>query len=125
MEAQLINPTDAGTLQLRAARQPNDDAFDREMKLATARDKVREAAQQFVASAFILPMLEQMRDDPLRSDLMHGGFAEDAWQSQLNTILADRITQHSNTPLVDAIEQQIMKTYAAREAGAKALDTRG
>ena len=125
MELQLTNPISISALNLRMAEQPSEAGFERELASATARKKVREASQQFVASAFILPMLQQMSSDPLLSDLMHGGFAEDAWQSQLNTILADRITMRSNLPLVDAIEEKIMKQYDAIESGRKALNTHG
>ncbi len=50
-----------------------------------------EAAQQLVATTFIQPVLGQMRQDPFRSELFHGGFAEDAFQQQLDVRLAPGI----------------------------------
>jgi len=61
------------------------------------RSQVREQARMFVATALIHPLLAQMRDDPFRSDLFHGGFAEDAFASQLDTILSDRIVDQMDT----------------------------
>lgn len=76
--------------------------------------ELRQAAEQFVSSAFVLPLLAQMRDDPFRSDLFHGGQGEDAFQSQLDTILADRITRGARFPLVDTIVDKILSGYGAR-----------
>ena len=73
--------------------------------------QLRQASEQFVASAFVLPLLAQMRQDPFRSDLFHGGSAEDAFQSQLDTILADRITHRANFPLVDVIVNRVLSSY--------------
>ena len=93
--------------QMLAASQVKADESD---KADQARvDQARKAAEQFVASAFMLPMLEQMRNDPLRSDLFHSGFAEEAFQSQFDTILADRITSGSSFPLVDSILDYVLR----------------
>jgi len=70
--------------------------------------EVRGAAEQLVSSTLLKPLLGLMRQDPLRSDLFHGGFAEDAFRDQLDTILADRITTRSRLGLVDAIYERIM-----------------
>lgn len=67
----------------------------------------REAAQQLVSIALVQPVLAQMRRDPFRTDMFHGGFAEDAFGARLDSILAERITQRSNLPLVDAIERTL------------------
>jgi hypothetical protein len=88
------------------------------------RAKLREAAEQFVASALVLPMLKGMQQDPFRSDLFHGGMGEDAFQSQLDTILADRITSRSRFPLVDSIMEQVLRRYS-RPALEKGVDTHG
>ena len=80
------------------------------VKLESATEqKVRQAAQQLVSSAFILPMLQQMRDDPFKSDLFHGGRGEEVFAQQWNTIVADDMVKSSNFPVVDAVYNQIMK----------------
>ena len=86
--------------------------------------ELREAAEQFVASALMLPLLAQVREDPFRSELFHGGSAEDAFQSQLDTILADRITRGSNLPLVDVIVEHVLNRYGQSPAKA-GVDTHG
>ena len=55
-----------------------------------------------------LPLLAQIRNDPFRSDLFHAGFAEDAFQSRLDTILADRITRRADFPLVDSVLNHVL-----------------
>jgi Rod binding domain-containing protein len=72
--------------------------------------QIREAAEQLVATTFILPLLQQIRSDPFKSDLFHGGFAEDAFGQQLDTILADRIAQRTGGPgtsIADAVYRSI------------------
>ncbi len=46
---------------------------------------VREAAEQMVASAFLLPLMAEARGGSLKSDLFGGGFAQDAMAQQLET----------------------------------------
>jgi len=87
--------------------------------------QVREAAEQFVSSTFVMPIMSQAREDPFKSELFHGGFAEDAFGQQLDTILADRITKGANLPIVDMIEKQIMRAYTAREQGEARVDLHG
>jgi len=70
--------------------------------------EARQAAEQLVATTFVQPLLRQMRQDPLRSELMHGGLAEDAFSAQLDTQLADRIVRRTHWPLVDRIVQSVM-----------------
>jgi Rod binding domain-containing protein len=68
-------------------------------------DTARTAAAQLVSSAFVLPVLEAMREDPLGSD--SGPFAPGAAEKRFGPLLdqqfADRITSASNFPLIDAI----------------------
>ncbi|HAI10919.1 MAG TPA: hypothetical protein DCM28_04400 [Phycisphaerales bacterium] len=68
---------------------------------------IRQAAQQLVSSALILPMLQQVRESSLKSELFHGGFSEDAFGAQLDTELADRMVAKSNFPIVDAIYRKM------------------
>jgi hypothetical protein len=97
----------------------------------TREAKAQKAAQQFVSSAFIMPLLKQMRQSPFKSQLMSGGQGEDAFGPQLDQILSDRIVQRMGTPesiqssgsaalgmsLVDAVYRRIMRTAQARSAG--------
>lgn len=76
---------------------------------ASTEAQVRETAQQLVASTFIMPLLQQMREDPFKSEMFHGGFTEDAFGQQLDTILADRIAQRTGGSIVDAVYRSINK----------------
>ncbi|MEX0745016.1 MAG: rod-binding protein [Phycisphaeraceae bacterium] len=75
---------------------------------AQQREQLRDAAEQLVASAFVLPFLSQVRDTSLGSDMFHGGYAEDAFQQQLDTHLADEMVTNSRFPLVDGIERYLL-----------------
>ncbi len=66
-------------------------------------EEMREAADQLVATAFILPMLEQVRHDPFKSDMFHGGKGEEVFGQQLDVIFADNITKSANFGISDAL----------------------
>ena len=71
------------------------------------RARLREASEQLVATAFVMPMLAKMRDSTLGSDMFHGGQAEDMFNQQLDTLLSEEIVRGSNLPIVDAVEKFI------------------
>lgn len=83
---------------------------------AQVRAQVRQASEQLVASTLLLPLLQQMREDPFRTDLFHGGSTEDIFAAQLDTELADRMAQGMNLPIVEAVYQRIMRQVEARAA---------
>ena len=123
MQVDIVNNTGIEQLRLRASSQPAE-RFEQVLAASQAKhadaaavdpdrfEQARTAAEQFVATAFVVPMLAQMQNDPFRSDLFHGGFAEDAFKSQLDTILADRVTRRADLPLVDSILDHILNTRA-------------
>ncbi len=76
------------------------------------RARLREASEQLVATAFVMPMLAKMRDSTLGSDRFHGGPAEDMFNQQLDTLLSEQIVRGSNLPIVDAVEK-----FVAAQAG--------
>lgn len=80
---------------------------------------LREAAEQFVSTALINPLLAEAQDDPFKSDLFHGGFAEDAFMQQFNQIIADRMSQRMGLPIVDAIYRDLSGVQG------RAVDTHG
>ena len=117
MQVDIVNNTGIEQIRLRAQSKP-PDRFEQVLAATEARhagkgDEARKAAEQFVASALVLPLLSQMRSDPFRSDLFHAGFAEDAFQSQLDTVLADRITRRADFPLVDSVLNHVLNKRPA------------
>ncbi len=102
-----------------------EESFDTELKRQRTEREARDAAEQLVASAFVLPMLQQMREDPFRVGLMDGGSGEDLFGQQLDTLLADRIVKGANLPLVDSIYQDIVNQGAARRPAEPTVDLHG
>ncbi len=66
-------------------------------------DELREVAVQFVGMGLFLPILSAARNGPFRTDLFHGGFAEDAFGSRMDQRMADEMARGDVTGLVDAI----------------------
>jgi Rod binding domain-containing protein len=73
------------------------------MPQETKREQVREAAEQLVASAFIVPVLASMRETSKAAGPFAPGTVERRFGPLLDQHLADRITQASRFTLVDAI----------------------
>lgn len=93
------------------------------VSVATAEtdDPAYAAAQSLVATTLVQPLLEQARQDPFRTELFHGGFGEDAFAQQLDTLLADRITGRAASPIVDAV----YRSLTAHRTPAPIVDTHG
>ncbi len=88
--------------------QPFADTLSRARREAPAAElpdetTLREAAGQLVAAAFVLPLLAEVRDSPLKTDLFGGGFAHDSMREQLDTQIAGRLTASPRFPLVDTL----------------------
>lgn len=77
----------------------------------------RQTAEELVATALVQPLLAQLRDNPFKSDLFHGGQAEDIFGQQLDTILSDRIVQGSRLPVVDAVYRTLMQRTGKTNEG--------
>ncbi len=76
-------------------------------------DEAREAAKQWVGIAFFQPLLEQMENDPLRTELFHGGYGEKVWSRELNSVLRERMAEASSFDLADVIVDRLMKPEAS------------
>ena len=79
---------------------------------------IRQSAEELVAMTLIKPLLEQARQDPFKSELFHGGFAEDAFGAQLDSVIAERMTHSIRLPVVDSVYSRIVKA-------ANRIDTHG
>lgn len=100
-----------------------DAATDR--RTATREQEARLVAEQLVASTLVLPILSQARNDPFKSDLFHGGKGEEMFGSQLDTILAERITSSSRMPIVDAVYRSITRTPQPSGVAGRGVDIHG
>ena len=74
----------------------------------TDEQKVRLAAEQLVASTMLKPILSQIRQDPFKSDLFHGGRTEEIFGEQLDNIIADRMVSKQGFGLVDSVYKNFM-----------------
>lgn len=77
-------------------------------------DPVRELAAQFVAAALVKPVFDMMRNDPMKSELFHGGFAEDVFAQQLHGIYRERLVASERLDVVDAIVAKIRQGASSR-----------
>ena len=113
--------TPASTLitdALRPAAAQDDTAFDAALQTRT---QVRESSRQFIATALLQPVLQQMRSDPFKSELFDGGFAEDTFNQLLDTRLADSLVNRLDAsadlttnrptgfPAVDQMYRKVMQ----------------
>lgn len=91
---------------------------------ADEEDGARDAAEQLIGMALVLPLLKQARESPFKSERMHGGFGEDAFASQLDQTLADRIAKRMGGQLVDAVVRDMTANPSA-SANGKEVDRHG
>lgn len=82
--------------------------------------QLREAAEKLVSTTLLMPMFQRMRNDPLATNLFHGGRAESIFQQQLDQIYSDRIAGASGFDLVDSVYNEI-----SRGAKGQAVNTHG
>ncbi len=71
--------------------------------------RIREAADALVSLGFVQPLLKMVRQSPLRSELMHGGFGEDAFGRQLDMMLADRVAERTSGSIGEAIYRHLTR----------------
>ena len=69
--------------------------------------QLREAAEKLVSTTLIMPMFEQLRNDPLATNLFHGGRGEKIFQQQMDQVLSDRIAGATRFDLVDSVYKQL------------------
>lgn len=125
------NGSAVGTLSRHAASKGAEGFAVLMQQAATTEDgldaQAREAAQQLVASALVLPLLAEARSEPTDAKLFHGGLAEDSFRSQLDGILADRIVKNEKFPLVDRIYEHVTRRSSGAQAvnAAAGVDTHG
>ena len=110
----LLNPLNDQGFRLRGPKSAQGSSGNPE---------AREAAEQLVASALLMPLLKEARNSTLKGELFHGGRGEEAFGQQLDTILADRMVQAANFPLVDRLVQTL--TTAGRPQPSHTLDQHG
>ncbi|MEM7625094.1 MAG: rod-binding protein [Planctomycetota bacterium] len=117
---------DAATPTLDRGRlSPIESPFSDELDEAARKQKqARESAEQLIASAFILPVLEEVRNSPFKTEMFSGGRAEEVFGQQLDVIFAERITQSAGFGLSEALIRQFDQSPAPGSQEPK-VDLRG
>ncbi len=132
----LNNLTDTPRLQQTRRDGAQLHAFERRLAslkegFESKRKEVREGVEQFVAFAFVKPMLDMLRDDPFKSELFHGGYGEDVFAQELHVHWRNAITSSPKFPLVDELTDRFMGQAAnmyeksARAAARSEVDELG
>ncbi len=88
---------------------------------ASTQDKATQAARDFVAVAFIQPVMKQLRETDNAAAPFAAGPAEKKFRSLLDASHAQHLVKAANFPLVDRIASDILR--AGNRAGASALPT--
>lgn len=99
-----------------SARRPAQQSFDHLLKSAAKShdiDSVRKAATEFVSTAFIRPVLSQLRESPLRPS--GGPFAENSAEKRFGPLLderiADNVTKAARFPLIQTIVDRVTSRW--------------
>jgi Rod binding domain-containing protein len=92
-----------------AAARPASDAA-----AAPRSAQLTAAASQLVSSAFIMPVLQALRDSPFNDGPLAPGAAERRFMPLLDQHLADRVAQASGFALVDVIVKRLSRPEAAQ-----------
>ena len=105
----------SGALRLPAPVSPPlsgaPDSFTHALQ-QTGRDRdraaLRESAAQLVSSAFIVPVLNSLRNSPFLEPPFAPNHAEKRFAPLLDQLIADRIVSAGNFPLVDVIVNRLL-----------------
>ena len=105
-----------------AAAPASSTAEAREGAESDRETQIRESAEKLVASAFVLPMLQQMRESPFETEMFAPGQGEKLFRQRLDTMLADRIAGSPGFPLVDTLVDRLKGLASVREREALSAD---
>lgn len=85
-------------------------------------EQARESAEEFVAVAFIQPVLKSLRESNNAAEPFKPGPAERAFQPMLDAQIAQRIVERQDYDLVDAVTRQMLQR--APESNEQQMDRR-
>ncbi|WP_197530668.1 rod-binding protein [Bythopirellula polymerisocia] len=76
-------------------------------------EEVRDVFRQFVGEAFFGQMLKSMRSTQGKAAYFHGGHGEEVFQSQLDQVLSEEMTESSADQIADPMFRQQFPQQAA------------
>lgn len=107
LTAYQLNPADA---RLQPASPPTIlDKDPRISKDQVSPDQLRDKFQEFVAGTFYKTLLAAMRKTVSGKSLVHGGRAEEIFQSQLDNTLTDQLANSHGSSLSDKMFEQFLR----------------
>ncbi|MHC5113320.1 MAG: hypothetical protein ACYTGP_02685 [Planctomycetota bacterium] len=77
-------------------------------------DEAREAAEQLVSSALVMPILSMLRENSRMEEPFAPGPAERRFGPMLDQLVADRIVRKANFPLVDRLTDRLVRNEGER-----------
>lgn len=110
---------------LRARQQEFDAALSRQQAQARPGDvqSARDAAADFVAAAFIEPLLKHLRENSQAAPPFAPGPGEKQFRGIADAQIARRVARAANFPLVDRIASDLLRGGAAAGAAAASAST--
>ena len=75
---------------------------------AAGKSELKQAFTDFVGQTFFGELMKQMRATVGKPAYMHGGFGEDVFQSQLDQVLVERISDSTASTFSDPMYQLLM-----------------
>lgn len=91
---------------------------------ATARARLRQAADELVGEVFYGTLLRQMRASPMKGKYGHGGRGEEVFQAQLDQQLATRAGRARGGTVADALVARFERRAQAVAAYREQLQAR-
>lgn len=77
---------------------------------ASVEERARDAATRFVGTAFIQPMLAQLRESPFATGPFAPTDVEKRFGPMHDAMISDRLAQATNFPLADAVADHLLRT---------------
>lgn len=77
--------------------------------------KLKEVTSQFLSAALYLPLMKQMREDPFKTEMFHGGMGEDMFNQQMDQQMADRLASSSSGQLGESIYKRFAEIVSLRQ----------
>lgn len=82
------------------------------------KEQARDAAEQFVASVFVQPVLQQLRESSEAAPPFEPSQGERMFQSMLDQTIARNIVRSTNWPLVERITSDLLARSVGQEVRA-------
>lgn len=77
--------------------------------------KLKEVTSQFLSAALYLPLMKQMRENPFKTELFHGGMGEDMFNKQMDQQMADRLASSSSGQLGESIYKRFAEIVSLHQ----------